>query len=215
MAHASLLIQEPDGSLREAPLLGERIVLGRDPSCDIVIAGRLISRQHAAIRRRGTSYTLEDLGSRNGTSINGEMLAGPRALHDGDQIDLGGIGRLTFADGDATNTRPVPHAVGIWLDAATQDAWVDGHRLEPKLSPAQFTMLQALLARADQICSRDEIVAAVWPEVSDGVSDEALDALINRVRARLGEVPGGQSYLVTLRGRGLMVRSRPGGSSVS
>ena len=215
MAHASLLIQEPDGSLREAPLLAERIVLGRDPTCDIVIAGRLISRQHAAIRRHGTSYTLEDLGSRNGTSINGEILTGPRALHDGDQIDLGGIGRLTFADGDATNTRPVPHAVGIWLDAATQDAWVDGHRLEPKLSPAQFTMLQALLARADQICSRDEIVAAVWPEVSDGVSDEALDALIKRVRARLGEVPGGQSYLVTLRGRGLMARSRPGGSSAS
>lgn len=210
MPHASLLIQEPDGSLREEPLIAERIVLGRDPSCGIVIVGRLVSRQHAAIRRQGTSYTLEDLGSRNGTAINGEILSGPCTLRDGDMIDLGGIGRLTFADGDATSTRPMPHAVGIWLDAATQDAWVDGHRLEPKLSLAQYTMLQALLARADQICSRDKIIAAVWPEITDGVSDEALDALIKRVRARLAEVPGGQSYLVTLRGRGLMVRSRPG-----
>jgi DNA-binding response OmpR family regulator len=211
MSHVALLIQEPDGSLREEPLLAERVVLGRDPSCDIVIAGRLVSRQHAAINRHGSTYTLEDLGSRNGTAVNGEALDGPRALRDGDRIDLGGIGRLTFADGDATNTRPVPHAVGIWLDAATQDVWVDGHRLEPKLSPAQYTMLQALVARADQICSRDEIVAAVWPDIADGVSDEALDALIKRVRARLAEVPGGQAYLVTLRGRGLMARSHPTG----
>ena len=211
MSHAALLIQEPDGSLREEPLLAERIVLGRDQTCDIVIEGRLVSRQHAAISRNGSTYTLEDLGSRNGTAVNGETLNGPRALHDGDRIDLGGIGRLTFADGDATNTRPVPHAVGIWLDAATQDVWVDGHRLEPKLSPAQYALLQALAARADQICSRDEIVSAVWPDVADGVSDEALDALIKRVRARLADVPGGQSYLVTLRGRGLLLRSRPNG----
>jgi DNA-binding response OmpR family regulator len=208
MSHTALLIQEPDGSLREEPLLAERVVLGRDPTCDIVIAGRLVSRQHAAIIRQGSTYTLQDLGSRNGTAVNGEALDGPHALRDGDRIDLGGIGRLTFADGDATNTRPVPHALGIWLDATTQDVWVDGHRLEPKLSPAQYTMLQALVARADQICSRDEIVAAVWPDIADGVSDEALDALIKRVRARLAEVPGGQSYLVTLRGRGLMARSR-------
>jgi DNA-binding response OmpR family regulator len=215
MPHAALLIQEPDGSLREEPLAAERVVLGRDPACDIVLAGRLVSRRHAAINRLGPSYTLEDLGSHNGTAVNGEALSGPRALRDGDRIELGGIGRLTFVDGDATSTRPVPHAVGIWLDAATQDAWVDGQRLDPKLSPAQYAMLQTLVARADQICSRDEIVAAVWPDIADGVSDEALDALIKRVRARLAEVPCGQSYLITLRGRGLMVRSRPGGPYTS
>ena len=41
----------------------------------------------------------------------------------------------------------------------------------------------------------------------DGVSDEAIDALIKRVRARLAEAPGGQRYLTTLRGRGLMLHS--------
>jgi DNA-binding winged helix-turn-helix (wHTH) protein len=107
----------------------------------------------------------------------------------------------------------MPHAVGIWLDTATQDTWVDGQRLDPKLSLAQFVMLQTLVARADQICSRDEIVAAVWPDITDGVSDEALDALVKRVRARLAEVPGGQAYLMTLRSRGLLVVSRPGGPS--
>jgi DNA-binding response OmpR family regulator len=51
-------------------------------------------------------------------------------------------------------------------------------------------------------------VGAVWPTAADGVSDEAIDALIKRVRARLGEIPDGQRYLTTLRGRGLMLRSR-------
>src|SRR3954469_582444 len=112
MTDAVLLIQEPDGSLREEPLTAERVVLGRDPHCDIVLPGRLISRQHAAISRAGRAYTLEDLSSRNGTAVNGEMLASPRALRDGDRIELGGIGGLTFTDGDATSTRPVPHAAG-------------------------------------------------------------------------------------------------------
>jgi hypothetical protein len=207
MIYAALLLQQPDGAARELPLEAERVVLGRDPGCDIVLAGRLISRQHAGITRAGRVYTLEDLGSRNGTAVNGQPLSGPWVLHDGDCIDLGGIGQLIFVDGDATSTRPNPPAVGVWLDAAAQDTWVDGQRLMPQLSPAQFALLQVLAAHTDQICTRDQIVAAVWPDVADGVSDEAIDALVKRVRARLAEAPNGQHYLATLRGRGLILRS--------
>jgi DNA-binding response OmpR family regulator len=173
----------------------------------VVVEGRLVSRQHAAISRSGATYTLEDLGSHNGTTVNGQRLAGPWVLRDSDRIELGGVGRLTFVDGDATSTRPQAPAVGVWLDMAAQDVWVDGLRLSPPLSPAQFNLLQALLERIDQVCSRGDIVAAVWPDAADGVSDEALDALIKRVRARLAEAPDGQRYLTTLRGRGLMLHS--------
>lgn len=207
---AALLIQQPDGSLREVPLVAERTVLGRAPECDVVVEGRLISRQHACIQHSGGAYVLEDLGSHNGTTLNGQALARPQALHDGNRIELGGVGRLVFVDSDATSTRPMPPAADIALDLVAQDVWVDGQRLAPPLSPAQFSLLQLLLARANQICTRDDIVAAVWPEAHGGVSDEAIDALIKRLRARLGEVPNGQRYLVTLRGRGLMLR-RDGG----
>lgn len=207
MSNAVLLIQEPDGSAREVALAAARTVLGRDPSCDVVIAARLISRQHAAITRTGSGYTLHDLGSRNGTTVNGEPVVAAHKLHDGDRIELGGVGYLTFADGDATNTRPMPAAVGVWLDMATQDVWVDGQCLVPRVSPAQFTLLHLLLAHPNQICSRDDIVRAVWPDAVDGVSDEAIDALVKRVRARLGEVPRGQQYLETVRGRGLLLHS--------
>jgi DNA-binding winged helix-turn-helix (wHTH) protein len=90
---------------------------------------------------------------------------------------------------------------------ATQDVWVDGQRLSPLLSPAQFSLLKVLVERIDQLCSRSDLVAAVWPDASDGISDEALDALIKRVRARLAEAPNGQRYLMTLRGRGLILHS--------
>jgi DNA-binding response OmpR family regulator len=202
---AVLLIQQPNGSLQEFPLSAEHVTLGRAAECDIVLEGRLISRQHASIRRDGQNYILEDLGSHNGTTVNGRRIGEPWTLHDGDQIDLGGVGRLTFVDNDATSTRRRAPALGVWLDTTTQDVWIDGQRLGPPLSPAQFKLLQALAERLDQLCSRAEIVAAVWPEAADGVSDEALDALIKRVRTRLGEVPGGQRYLTTLRGRGLIL----------
>jgi DNA-binding response OmpR family regulator len=204
---AALLIQQPDGSIREVPLRADRTLLGRAAECDIVIEGRLVSRQHAAIGRVGAAYILEDLGSHNGTCVNGQPLNGPLALRDGDRIELGGVGRVTFVDGDATSTRPQAPAAGVWLDLAAQDVWVDGQRLSPPLSPAQFNLLQALNERLDQVCTRGDIIAAVWPDAVDGVSDEAIDALIKRVRARLAEAPGGQRYLTTLRGRGLMLHS--------
>jgi DNA-binding response OmpR family regulator len=204
---AALLIQQPDGSIQEVPLQADHVVLGRAPECDIIVAGRLISRQHATISRAGTSYMLEDLASHNGTSVNGQRVSGPWMLRDGDQIELGGVGRLTFVDGDATSTRPQAPALGVWIDRAAQDVWVDRQRISPQLSPAQFNLITALAARIDQVCSRAEIVAAIWPDVTDGVSDEAIDALIKRVRARLAEAPGGQRYLATLRSRGLMLHS--------
>lgn len=203
---ATLLIQQPDGSLQEVPLEAEHLVLGRTDTCDIVLPGQLISRRHARISRVDHCYILEDLGSHNGTTVNGERVLGPRTLHDGDCIELGGIRRLFFVDGDATSTRPQPPARGLWLDEAAHDVWVDGQRLSPQLSPAQFSLLRLLVAQSGRICTRAEIVAAVWPDTAHGVSEDAVDGLIKRVRARLNEVAGGERYLQNVRGRGLILR---------
>jgi predicted component of type VI protein secretion system len=205
-----LLLQLADGAVREIPLGAVPITLGRAPDCDVVLEGRLISRQHARISHGEQGYLLEDLGSHNGTTANGQPVTSPWVLRDGDQIELGGVARLVFADSDATRTRPLAPAEGIWLDAAAQDVWVDGQRLSPPLSPAQYALLQLLLERVDQVCTRADVIAAIWPGAADGVSDEAVDALIKRVRARLGEAPDGQRYLTTLRGRGLSLHSPAG-----
>lgn len=203
--NATLLIQQPDGSMQEVPLRADRIVLGRAESCDVVLAGQLISRQHASIIRAGHTYLLEDLDSHNGTTVNGQRPIGAQALRDGDCIELGGIRRLFFVDGDATSTRPLPPSNGLWLDEAAQDAWIDGQRISPQLSPSQFHLLQLLVAHTGRICSRAEIVAAVWPEAADGVSEDAVDGLVKRLRARLSEIPNGERFVQNVRGRGLIL----------
>lgn len=67
------------------------IVIGRTPGADIVIADDFISSQHARVVPSGEGAILEDLGSTNGTILNGHKIAGPSMLGAGDEIDLGSV----------------------------------------------------------------------------------------------------------------------------
>jgi len=64
--------------------------IGRDPSNDICIDMSFVSRQHARVTRKETRWFVEDLGSRNGTQINGIPAEGVKRLDNGDQIKVGG-----------------------------------------------------------------------------------------------------------------------------
>jgi hypothetical protein len=64
-------------------------IIGRDSGCFIAIFDSLISRQHVRIQCDGQQVTVEDLGSRNGTRLNGVSLSGPHAARDGDRIGIG------------------------------------------------------------------------------------------------------------------------------
>lgn len=70
--------------------------LGRDPGSDIVIDDPQVSRQHARITRQGGLMVVEDLGSTNGTFVNGMRLTGPHTLASGDMIGLGDAVALTY-----------------------------------------------------------------------------------------------------------------------
>ncbi len=63
--------------------------LGRADENDIVLSGDLVSRRHARFRARGESLVVEDLGSRNGSKLNGEPLRGPATLKTGDTLQVG------------------------------------------------------------------------------------------------------------------------------
>src|SRR6185295_13033850 len=81
--------------MKEGPLAGQRVrvetqlVVGR-VDADVTIDDPLVSRRHAVIRPAGNGLEVEDLGSLNGTWVNGERLDGPRALRDGDLVQVGG-----------------------------------------------------------------------------------------------------------------------------
>jgi serine phosphatase RsbU (regulator of sigma subunit) len=65
-----------------------RSVLGRHPECDIVLDQGAVSRQHAQISFVDGRYVIEDLRSRNGTLVNGDLVQSPQALNDGDEVKI-------------------------------------------------------------------------------------------------------------------------------
>ncbi len=75
--------------LQEFDLPVGEVVIGRSPECHITIEDPLISRKHSKIMVTATTATYVDLGSRNGSRINGRFLTGPTPLQDADRIRLG------------------------------------------------------------------------------------------------------------------------------
>jgi DNA-binding winged helix-turn-helix (wHTH) protein len=85
---------------------GEHLI-GRGPDAAIRLYTPLISRHHARIRVRATQLTLEDLGSKNGTLVNGERVKGSIELHSGDTINVGGELLVVRSANDSTATASV------------------------------------------------------------------------------------------------------------
>jgi len=76
------------GINRTIALTGVRAVVGRLSTCDICLSDVNVSREHAAFEREGAGWALRDLGSTNGTSVNGQKISRQR-LREGDAIDIG------------------------------------------------------------------------------------------------------------------------------
>jgi len=190
----------------------DELIIGREPPAGLLFSLPRISRQQARLVRVDRAYYLSDLGSRNGTFVNGQAVGkeGVR-LNDGDEIVLGGVVTLVFHDPGETVEGPrLGRVKGIWIEEQAQAVWVDGRLVEPPLSPAQFTLLGLLYQRAGQIVSRADIIALVWPEADPaGVSEEAVDGLIKRLRARLRETLPAPEYIEVLRGHGLRLNQPP------
>src|SRR4030095_10901193 len=70
-------------------LEGDQLTIGRDSVNEVVINDAEISRRHARLPFQGGKYVLEDLGSTNGTFVNGQRLAGPRVLKPGEVVSFG------------------------------------------------------------------------------------------------------------------------------
>ena len=70
-------------------LEGDQLMIGRDSTNEIVINDAEVSRRHARLTFQGGKYVLEDLGSTNGTFVNGQRLAGPRVLKAGEVVSFG------------------------------------------------------------------------------------------------------------------------------
>jgi pSer/pThr/pTyr-binding forkhead associated (FHA) protein len=89
--HAKLVMLQKEQRTREIPLKGKEIVLGRQKGCSIRIASHEISRLHCCLRVKDQKVSIRDLGSANGTFVNGQQVKGERLLLHGDRIQLGDL----------------------------------------------------------------------------------------------------------------------------
>jgi hypothetical protein len=187
------------------------VTLGRGSECDIVLPERQVSRCHAQIERDEGGYLLRDLGSKNGTHVNGEEVRDrPYRLKDGDEIQIALCVKMGFVGADATLPLELtgPHR-GLRIDRAARRVFIGGHELTPPLSPAQYRLLDLLLEHEGEVVSRDAIVDRVWTEEEGlGVSEQAIDALVRRLRDRISSVDPDHAYVVTVRGHGFRLENR-------
>lgn len=122
-----------DGKVSEFPL-GARTTLGRHPANTLRLADREVSKEHACIERAGNGFVIKDLGSSNGTYVNGRRIRELR-LKEGDEVALGNS-RLVFHTGDVLTSSGSP---GVTVLASAQAAPAFLAQLDqPAVEEAEF-----------------------------------------------------------------------------
>ena len=207
LQQAFLVFEEGAIKGRKIPLGSHPMVIGRggrNMDCDIVLPERQVSRQHAEIFLDHGLYYIRDLGSKNGTYVNDRPITEAIRLQDGDSVQIALCARFRFVGADATlPLETIQPASSIRLDQLSRRVWIGTQEVIPPLSPAQYRLLELLYQPPGQVRSRDEIVQAVWSEAEhEGVSEQAIDALVRRLRERLTEIDADGDYVITVRGHG-------------
>ena len=209
---------------QSGPLSGQRwmvresLVVGRDAGCDVMIPSRQVSRNHARLLVTADGTSIEDLGSKNGTHLNGETLAATELLNDGDVIQIAFAQQFIFLSSDATmplemgtmeGFAPVQEGL-LRLENSSRQVWIGDHELLPPLSASQFQLLEILYENQDRVIPRQEIIAEIWgADNAVAVSEQALDALVRRLRDRLAAIDPSHPFIVTIRGHGLRLENPP------
>lgn len=201
---------------QQGPLEGQRwniqsgLLIGRAPDCDIQISDRQVSRFHARISPENNSIELEDLGSKNGTYIGDALVNGKITIEDGMIFSVALVQKFVYYVSEAT--MPLEDVTSLvadkrkelFLDKKSRRVWVGKQEVIPPLSVPQFKLLEILYEQPGVVVSREELIEDIWEnEQPEGVSDQALDALIRRLRERLNKLDPDFEYILTVRGHGL------------
>ena len=189
---------------------------------DIELSADVISRRHLEILQQDNRYWLKDLGSTNGTMLNDDRIIAGNLyeLKHNARIGLGVEGNsvhtvLVFKESEDTNIMQGKDSAGqksvassiSWLkiDQGKKEALVDGK--PKKLSKKEYDLLLLLYRNAGNICSRDDIIEAVWPETRDtsAISDATIDQLIHRLRERVEQEPARPGRIISKKAFGYML----------
>ena len=151
------------------PLNGQRwilkgdVIVGRDDSCNVIIQNRQVSRYHARFVILPHGVQLEDLGSKNGTHINGHEVGEPIILQDGDVIQIAFAQQFIYLSSDSTlplelppekPTEIVPIPRLLRLEKRSRRVWIGDEELLPPLSVSQYQLLELLFDNPGRVVSR-------------------------------------------------------------
>jgi hypothetical protein len=160
-----------------------------------------VSRHHAQIIREGDQYTLHDLGSRNGTYVNGDRVLQPHPLRHADVITLPGCTFMFDLADDTVDWRETGRPRrGVAINPVTAEVWVDGRQVS--VTEKEYLALVVLTARTGALVSKQDLATQVWPEYGGAVNDYNIEQVISRLRRKLEEEPEHPRYLITVRGLG-------------
>ena len=189
-------LTDPNGHEHHLP--AQAATIGRAVECDVVIVDKSVSREHVCLCHEGRRWFVEDLNSTNGTYLNGERVVAKRDLRDGDSLKVGDIAFIFHDPDTTTRENPIPN-----LEVDPTAGVVRVNRKPVSLSPKEYQLLAYLYERRGQVCSKDDIGHAVWPEYeAGGIFDYQIENLVRRLRTRIETDPAAPQLLFTVRGLG-------------
>jgi hypothetical protein len=141
----------------EVSFAGAEMRIGRMKENDLVINNLAVSRFHAVLRRVGDAFEIEDLGSENGTLVDGVAVSGSAVIPDGASITIGKHSLSLRAGGDGQPQPPLPRKSDVWDAAQTYFA--------PGVIPA---------ADGEAVAAIEEEAEAVAEEDAVEIADEVL-----------------------------------------
>ena len=205
---AALVVEHGVADLTVIDLDSPRLVLGKVPEVEITLDNPYVSRHHAEIILEAAGYVIRDLGSKNGTFINGARVEDEgQILKNGDRIELAqGQVVLRFESHSTTMTLPafgLGETRELLVNSRSREVRLMSRLIEPPLSRKEFDVLQFLYEHQGEACNKDSIAAHGWPDRETGdVSDQEIEQCIRRLRLRVEPDPSHPRYVVTVRGYG-------------
>ena len=171
------------------PLVEDSLVVGRASTSDLVLEDRFLSRRHSRIFRRGEELLIEDLGSRNGTLVNGQPVRQPAPLGPGDVVKISGSVLTVLDDGVPRSGVPAadPEAIADALPDHTILKSASGLLSEGAADGREIQGEEEVRRYAERLKLLNDVHRALGRSIE---LDELLELILERVFDHLGPEQG-------------------------
>jgi pSer/pThr/pTyr-binding forkhead associated (FHA) protein len=202
----TIVIRDQSGIERAISFDQPVLTIGREPASSIRIDSLYVSRRHARLERQNGDVVLVDLGSSNGTEVNGSRVQGSARLAPGDVVTVGDVTLECLAEDMADGrTRTLsarkPHAPPpppdlLRVDTQAYEVFIGSDKLERRLSSQEFQLLAYLYTNRERVCQRQELGDTIWGQ--GNWDPNMLHRLVHRLKEKLEPNPDKPRYIQTV-----------------